>query len=193
MIGDSNVEDQDQGVSLVSKVLEGVEEKKIEFVTNSIIPVPCISDPIEQQYVGNIEELQEKLILHSSPTVEKPSLQINKLAFTMLETGSTDNNKQPMMSSEISQQPYSDFQVAENDNHYHEEVFIYSFIDPFADYLESLSSSNVNFFMSKEGWSCCPFELHISILWFSTFIVFRSRDLPTSQILVWLHWKHDFT
>jgi pyrrolidone-carboxylate peptidase len=112
MIGDSNVEDEDQGVSFFSKILEGAKAEKIEFVENSILHVPCISNHIEQQYVGNIEEMQEDLILHSSPAVEKSSLQINKISFTMIETRSVDNKKQPMMSNEIIPQPCSYLQVA---------------------------------------------------------------------------------
>jgi hypothetical protein len=39
--------------------LEYDEAEKIEFVANSTLHVPFISDPIEQQYDGNIEVLQE--------------------------------------------------------------------------------------------------------------------------------------
>jgi hypothetical protein len=62
--------DQDQNVSLFSKVLEDVQEEKKEIVANSTLPIPFISDPIEQKYGGNIEVLQEQLILLLLPVVE---------------------------------------------------------------------------------------------------------------------------
>jgi len=51
---DEPCEDRYQVVSLFSKVLEDVEEEKTEFVANSTLPIPFISDLIEQQYAGNI-------------------------------------------------------------------------------------------------------------------------------------------
>jgi hypothetical protein len=105
-------------------------------------------------------------------------------------------------------QSCSDLQIAEGGSHYQkedmqrpfdlqlkqqEEVFLYSFIDPFADYLESLSSTNGKLFLLNEGWFCCPFGLHFCKFWVPSFIISRSKVSPVSQIFVWLHWKHDFT
>jgi len=73
-----------------------------------------------------------------------------------------------------------------------QEVFSFSFIDPFVYYLKSSSSIDVKLLLPNEGWLCCIFELYISIPSFSTFIS-RSEVLPVIQILGWLHWKHDFT
>jgi len=98
-----------------------------------------------------------------------------------------------MIRSEDSPQSCSNVQIAESGSHYEEEVSIYSLHDPFADYLEPVSSTDVNLFLSNEGWFCCPFELHISITWVPAFIVSRSRVSSVNQILVWLHRKHVFT
>jgi hypothetical protein len=70
-------------------------------VANSTLPVPFISDPIEHWYVGNIEVLQEQLILLPSPLVEKSSMQISKTTCTMLERGSANNKKSSMFNSEV--------------------------------------------------------------------------------------------
>ena len=107
---------------------------------------------------------------------------------------------------ETIEQPYlqSNLQVAESGNHYEEkdiqryfdlqqQVFPYSFIDPFVDYMESLSSSNVRLFLSKGGWIFPSFEMNFDIPWVPLSIICKSEVLPVSQIFVWLHWKHDFT
>ena len=104
------------------------------------------------------------------------------------------------------EQPYLQFnlQVAESGSHYEEkdiqryfdlqqEVFPYSFIDPFVDYIDSLSSSNVRLFLSNGGWIFRSFEMNFDIPWDPLCIISRSEVLPVSQIFVWLHWKHDFT
>ena len=94
-------------------------------------------------------------------------------------------------------------QVAESGSHYEEEdiqryfdlqqkVFPYSFIDPFVDYMESLSSSNVRLFLTNEGWLFSSFERNFDIPWAPLFIISRLEVLPVSQIFVWLHWKRDF-
>ena len=122
----------------------------------------------------------------------------------MFQTGFAENIKQPMISKKIKLQPCLDLQVAESGNHYEEEdiqryfdlqqeVFPYSFIDPFVDYMESLSSSNVKLFLSKGGWSFPSFAMNFDIPWVPLSIICKSEVLPVSQIFVWLHWKHDFT
>ena len=99
-------------------------------------------------------------------------------------------------------------QVAESGSHYEEEdiqryfylqlkqqqeVFLYSFIDPFVDYMESLSSSNVRLFLSNGGGLFLSFEMNFDIPWSPLLIISKSEVLPVSQIFVWLHWKQDFT
>ena len=93
-------------------------------------------------------------------------------------------------------------QVAESGSHYEEEdiqkyfdlqheVFPYSFIDRFVDYMESLSSSDVRLFLG--GRIFPSFEINFDIPWVPLSIICKSEVLPVSQIFVWLHWKHDFT
>jgi hypothetical protein len=74
-----------------------------------------------------------------------------------------------------------------------QEVFVYSSIDPFSNYLESLSNLDVRSLLSKGGWLFCSFQWYINVLCFPAFFVSRLRNVLISQILVWLHWKHDFT
>jgi hypothetical protein len=171
-----------------------------EFQDHTIEPFPLY---IKEQHCVEINHPG------STEDIEQPSLQINKPAFTMLEPGSADNIKQHMISNEISPQPCSDLKVAESGSfhgkenmsrifdlqleQYQAEVFPYGFHDPFSDYMESLSSSNVKLFLSNKGWFCCPFELHFCMSWVLSFIFSRSRISLVNQLLVWLHWKHDFT
>jgi hypothetical protein len=140
--------------------------------------------------------------------IEKSSTEINKFACTVLEPRSADNNKPFIINNAVSLQPCSDLHAVEGGSYsrkkgmqrssdvqskQQEEVFSYSVIDPFADYLEYSSSINVKLLLSNKGWLCCTFKLYISILCFPAFIISRSEVLPVIQILVWLHWKHDFT
>ena len=114
--------------------------------------------------------------------------------------------KQSMISTEISLQLFSDLQIAESASlrgkeniqkffdlqlQQQEKVFLYSFIDPFTDYFNSLSRADVNLLSSKEGWFCCPFQLHFCMTFFS--LGLRSRIVSGNHYLTWLHWKHDFT
>ena len=103
---------------------------------------------------------------------------------------------------EYIEQPYLQFnlQVAESGSHYEEEdiqryfdlqqeVFPYSFIDPFVDYMESLSSSNVRLFLSNGGWIFPSFEMNFDIPWSPLCIISRSEDLVwsiRSSIHFWL-------
>ena len=156
----------------------------------------------EEQHCVEINHLE------SVEDIEQPSLKISRLAFIMLQPESVDNIKQPMISKEISLQPCSYLQVAESGNHYEEEdmqgyfdlhleqqqeVFLYSFIDPFVDYMESLSNSTLRLFFSNECWLFCSFEMHFGIPWAPLFIFSRSEVSLVSQTFVWIHWKHDFT
>ena len=86
-------------------------------------------------------------------------------------------------------------QVAESGSHYKEEdiqryfdlqlkqqqeVFLYRLIDPFVDYMESLSSSNVILFLSNEGWLFSSFEMDFGIPWDSLFIISILEVSPVS-------------
>ena len=84
-------------------------------------------------------------------------------------------------------------QLAEGGSHYEEEdlqryfdlqqkVFPYSFIDPFVDYMESLSSSNVRLFLTKEGCLFLSAEMNLHIPWSPLCIISRSVDLPVGSI-----------
>jgi hypothetical protein len=197
---------QDQGVldpPIFDKYSDG--EEQIPFVdlrSNQPVYDSYESDCAEEQYCEEISHLE------SAEDIKQPSLQISEPACTMLERGSADNNKSSMINSEVSLQLCSDLQAVAGDSHSQEEdmqrlfdlqlkqqqeVFVCSFIDPFVDYLESLSNLDVRALLSKEGWLFCSFQLHISVLWFPAFFVSRLRDVLVNQILVWLHWKHDFT
>jgi len=93
------------------------------------------------------------------------------------------------------EQPYVQFnlQLAESGSHYEEEdiqrcfdlqqkVIPYNFIDPFVDYMESLSSSNVRLFLTKEGCLFLSAEMNLHIPWSPLCIISRSVDLPVGSI-----------
>jgi hypothetical protein len=120
----------------------------------------------------------------------------------VLEPRFAEDTKQSIINSEAIIQSYSDLQASKGGNHdqqedmqrlsdlqlkQQQEVFVFSIIDPFANYLECLSSLDVKALFSIEGWLSCSFEMHLCILWFPTLIIYRSSFLPISQMLVWLH------
>ena len=124
----------------------------------------------------------------------------------ILDLDSAADIKQSMISTEINLQLCSDLHIAESASlrekenihkffdlqlQQQEKVFLYSFIDPFADYFNSLSRADVNLLLSKESWFCCPFQLHFCMTFFS--LGLRSRIVSGNHYLTWLHWKHDFT
>jgi hypothetical protein len=74
-----------------------------------------------------------------------------------------------------------------------EEVFLYYFIDPIADFLESLSSIKIKIFLSDEDWFYHFFRTHLCWLRILLFLGSRSRILSANKFLTWLHWKHEFT
>ena len=97
----------------------------------------------------------------------------------MLEPGSAEDTKQSIINSEASIQSYSYLQASEGGNHdqqedmqrlsdlqlkQQQEVFVFSIIDSFANYLESLSSLDVRKLLSIEGWLSYSFEMHLCIL-----------------------------
>ena len=108
--------------------------------------------------------------------IEQPYLQFIRPSFIMFQTRIAENIKQPMISKKINLQPCLDLQVAESGSHYEEEdiqryfylqqeVFPYSFIDPFVDYMDSLRSSNLKWFLSNGGWIFPSFEMNFHIPW----------------------------
>jgi hypothetical protein len=118
--------------------------------------------------------------------IQHSSLQINEPTCTIFEPGSADNNKQSIIISEVSLQLCSDLQALVGGSHdkhedmhkssdvqlkQQEEVFILCFIDPFSDFLGSLSNLDVRTLLSNEGWLFCSFELYISNLWVFAFII----------------------
>jgi hypothetical protein len=145
----------------------------------------------------------------SAKDTKQPYLPIIKPAFIVLEPRSVDKIKQHMISNEISMQPCLDLKVVESgrfhekDNmpgifdlhleQYQAKAFLYGFHDLFSDYMDSLSSSNVKLFLSNKSSLCCPFKLPFSMSWVLSFFFPRSRISPITQLLVWPHWKHDFT
>jgi hypothetical protein len=194
--------EQDQG-ALSSPIFDEYshEEKQIPFV--DLRNNQPVYDSYESDFDEDLEECQnhtaqlisssdgeqycvENSYPESAEDIEHSSPQISKPACTVLEPGSTDNNKQSIMSREISLQPCSDLQTAKGDIYSQEEdmqrfydlqlkqqqeVFVFSFIDPFAHYLESLSSLDVRALLSKEGRLFFSFEFHINILWFPAFFI----------------------
>ena len=100
-------------------------------------------------YESNFDEEQHCVEINHPEFVEdieQPYLQFSRPAFIMFHTGFAKNIKQPMISKKINLQPCLDLQVAESGSHYEEEdiqryfdlqqeVFPYSFIDPFVDYI----------------------------------------------------------
>ena len=98
------------------------------------------------------------------------------------------------------EQPYLQFnlQVAESGSHYEEEdiqryfdlqqkILPYSFIDPFVDYMESLSSSNVRLFLTKGGCLFLSFEMNFHIPWSPLCIISKSEDFPVGSIRSSIH------
>jgi len=138
------------------------------YASDSNVNMKKFQDHTIKPFPLYIEKQRCVEIIHpgSAKDIEQPSLQINKLAFTMLKPRSTDNIKQHMINDELSLQPCLDLKVVESgkfhgkDNmlrifdlqleQYQAKVFPYGFHDPFSDYMESLSSSNDKLFSSKK-------------------------------------------
>jgi hypothetical protein len=170
------------------------------------------SPPVYDNYESDVDEEQLCIEINhpETPTtdIQQSPSQISEPTCIVLEPGSAEDTKQSIINSEASIQSCSDLQASEGGSHdqqedmqrlsdlqlkQQQEVFVFSLIDPFANYLESLSSLDVRAILSIEGWLSCSFEMHLCILWFPAFFVSKLRDVPISQMLVWLHWKHDFT
>jgi hypothetical protein len=197
---------QDQG-ALGSPIFDEYsdEEEQIHFA--DLRSNQPSYDSYESDYDGE-QYCEEISYQETAEDIQQSSLQISEPACTIFEPGSADNNKQSIINSEVSLQLCSDLQAVVGGSHdqhedmqkssdvqlkQQEEVFLFSFIDLFADYLGSLSSLDVRTLLSNEGWLFCSFELHINNLWVPAFIIVVSRISPANQMLVWFHWKHDLT
>jgi hypothetical protein len=73
------------------------------------------------------------------------------------------------------------------------EVLLCDFDDPFADYLESMSSIYLKNFLPEKEHLYHLFELLFCAIWFSLFPRSRSIMMSVNQFLSWLHWKSSFT
>jgi hypothetical protein len=68
-----------------------------------------------------------------------------------------------------------------------EEVFLYYFIDPIANCLESLSSIKIKILLPDEGCFYHFFETHLCWLCILLSLGSRSRMLSANKFLTWLH------
>jgi hypothetical protein len=73
------------------------------------------------------------------------------------------------------------------------EVLLCDFDDPFADYLESMSSIYLKNFLPEKEHLYHLFEPLFCAIWFSLFPRSRSIMMSVNQFLSWLHWKSSFT
>ena len=72
------------------------------------------------------------------------------------------------------------------------EVFHPDFDDPFADFLESMSSIDLKIFLPEEDYLYHLFKPVFCMIWFSWFFGSRSSMMALRKFLTWLHWKHHF-
>jgi hypothetical protein len=73
------------------------------------------------------------------------------------------------------------------------EVFCYDFEDPFADFLEAMSSIDLKNFLPEEDYLYPLFKPFFCMIWLLLLFKSKSSMLPVNKFLTWLHWKHDFT
>jgi hypothetical protein len=73
------------------------------------------------------------------------------------------------------------------------EVFCYDFEDPFAVFLDSMSSIDLKIFLPEEDYLYPLFKPFFCMIWLLLLFKSRSSMLPVNKFLTWLHWKHDFT
>ena len=140
------------------------EGEQISFVDLKSIP------PVYDIYESDVDEEQLCIEINHSETptadIQQSHSQISEPACIVLEPGSAEDTKQSIINSEASIQSYSDLQASEGGNHdqqedmqrflylqlkQQQEVFVFSLIDSFANYLESLSSLDVRALLLIEG------------------------------------------
>jgi hypothetical protein len=73
------------------------------------------------------------------------------------------------------------------------EVFHTDFEDPFADFLEAMSSIVLKNFLPEEDYLYPLFKPFFCMIWLLLLIKSKSSMLPVDKFLTWLHWKHEFT
>jgi hypothetical protein len=73
------------------------------------------------------------------------------------------------------------------------EVFCYDFEDPFAVFLDSMSSIDLKILLPGEDYLYPLFKPFFCMIWLLLLFKSRSSMLPVNKFLTWLHWKHDFT
>jgi hypothetical protein len=73
------------------------------------------------------------------------------------------------------------------------KVFCYDFEDPFADFLESMSSIDLKIFLPEKDYLYPIFKPFVCMIRLILLFKSRSSMQPVNKFLTWLHWKHDFT
>ena len=73
------------------------------------------------------------------------------------------------------------------------EVSCYDFEDPFADFLDSMSSIDLKIFLLEEDYLYPLFKKKFCMRWLLLLFKSKSSMLPVNKFLTWLHWKHEFT
>jgi hypothetical protein len=99
--------------------------------------------------------------------------------------------EQPAFNSEISKGSFQHLFNLQLDQQ-SKEVLLCEFDDPFADYLESMSSIDVKFFLSEEDCLYHLLKPLFCMIWFPLLFGSRSK-MSVNHFLTWFHWKHDFT
>jgi hypothetical protein len=74
-----------------------------------------------------------------------------------------------------------------------QRYFCTDFEDPFADFLEAMSSIVLKNFLPEEDYLYPLFKPFFCMIWLLLLIKSKSSMLPVDKFLTWLHWKHEFT
>jgi hypothetical protein len=100
--------------------------------------------------------------------------------------------EQPAFNSEISKDSFQHLFNLQLDQQ-SKEVLLCKFDDPFADYLEPISSMNVKIFMSEEDSLIHLLKPFFCMIWSLLLFGSRFNMMSVDQFLTWLHWKSSFT
>jgi hypothetical protein len=100
--------------------------------------------------------------------------------------------EQPAFNNEISKGSFQHLFNLQLDQQ-SKEVLLCEFDDPFADYLESMSSIDVKIFLSEEDCFYHLFKPLFCMISLPLLFGSRSRILTVNQFMIWLHWKFDLT
>jgi len=104
---------------------------------------------------------------------------------------SPTNFEQPAFNSEIIQGSFQHLLNLQLDQQ-SKEVLLCDFDDPFADFLESMSSIDLKIFLPEEDCLYHLFKPFYCMIWFPLFFGSRSSMMALEKFLTWLHWKHHF-